>query len=99
TTQEQIFPIEADDAAVAATAEPVSIAVRAVNRARVQPGERVVVFGAGPIGQCVCLVARERGAEVLVIDLQESRLGLSREMGAETLVGSSHDEVLSAIRG
>ena len=44
------------------------------------------MLGAGPIGQCVCLVARERGAEVLVVDLQESRLALSREMGAETLV-------------
>ncbi len=95
--QDQVFPIEADDAAIAAMAEPVSIAVRAVNRARLQPGERVVVFGAGPIGQCVCLLARERGAEVLVIDLQESRLGLSREMGADTLAWSSHDEVVSAV--
>ena len=43
------------------------------------------MLGAGPIGQCVCLVARERGAEVLVVDLQERRLALSRAMGAETL--------------
>ena len=56
--------------------------MRAVNRARLERlGERVVVLGAGPIGQCICLVARERGAEVLVIDLQESRLGLSRVDG------------------
>ena len=39
------------------------------------------MLGAGPIGQCICLVARERGAEVLVIDLQESRLALSRAHG------------------
>ena len=43
------------------------------------------MLGAGPIGQCVCLVARERGAEVLVVDLQESRLELGRALGAETL--------------
>ena len=42
-------------------AEPLSIAVRAVHRARIAPGEKVVVLGAGPIGQCVCLLARERG--------------------------------------
>jgi threonine dehydrogenase-like Zn-dependent dehydrogenase len=96
--QEQVFPIAADDAAVASMAEPVSIAVRAVNRARVQPGERVVVLGAGPIGQCVCLVARERGAEVLVVDLQERRLGLSRVIGAETLVWSDSGEVVAAAR-
>ena len=80
-----MYPIQADDAAVAALAEPVSIAVRAVNRANIHPGERVVVLGAGPIGQCICLVARERGAEVLVVDLQDTRLALSRDMGADTL--------------
>ncbi len=95
--QDQVFPITAGDPAIAAMAEPVSIAVRAVGRAGVQAGERVVVFGAGPIGQCVCLLARERGAEVLVIDLQESRLALSRAIGADTLVWTGHDEVVSAV--
>ncbi len=55
--QEQVFPIEAARrAAVAALAEPVSIAVRAVQRGADRTGgERVVVLGAGPIGQCICL--------------------------------------------
>jgi L-gulonate 5-dehydrogenase len=96
--QEQVFPIAADDGAVAALAEPVSIAVRAVHRARIERGEHVVVFGAGPIGQCVCLLARERGAEVLMVDLQESRLGLSRDMGAEGLVWTDADSVVRAAR-
>jgi L-gulonate 5-dehydrogenase len=78
--------------------EPVSIAVRALNRAAVQPGERAVVLGAGPIGQCICLVARERGADVLVIDLQESRLALSREMGAQTHPWQGAQEVADFTR-
>jgi L-gulonate 5-dehydrogenase len=96
----QVYPIEVEDPAVAALAEPVSIAVRAVNRARIEPGtrERVVVLGAGPIGQCICLVALERGAEVLVVDLQASRLGLARAMGAETLVWTGAAEVVAAAR-
>jgi threonine dehydrogenase-like Zn-dependent dehydrogenase len=98
TDQEHVFPIAADDAAVASMAEPMSIAVRAVNRARIRSGERVVVLGAGPIGQCVSLVAVERGAEVLVVDLQERRLRLSRELGAQTLQWNSADEVVSAAR-
>jgi threonine dehydrogenase-like Zn-dependent dehydrogenase len=98
TPQGQVFPIHAEDPAVAAMAEPVSIAVRAVRRAAIQPGEHVVVLGAGPIGQCVCLVAREHGAEVLVIDLQESRLTLSRELGAETLVWTDPAEVVAFAR-
>ena len=96
--QRQVFPIDVDDPAIAALAEPVSIAVRAVNRAAIQPGEHAVVLGAGPIGQCICLVARERGAEVLVIDLQQSRLALSRRMGAETLHWHGADEVVAFAR-
>jgi len=96
--EEQVYPIRTDDPAVAALAEPVSIAVRAVNRAKVERGERVVVLGAGPIGQCICLVARERGAQVLVVDLQESRLELSRSMEAETLVWTGLDDVVAFAR-
>lgn len=96
--EEQVYPIRADDPAVAALAEPVSIAVRAVNRARVERGERAVVLGAGPIGQCIALVAAERGARVLVVDLQESRLGISRDMGAETLVWTGLDDVVAYAR-
>jgi threonine dehydrogenase-like Zn-dependent dehydrogenase len=96
--QSHAFPINVGEASVAAMAEPVSIAVRAVNRGRVSAGERVVILGAGPIGQCVCLLARERGAEVMVIDVQARRLALCREMGAETLVWSSADSVLEPVR-
>jgi L-gulonate 5-dehydrogenase len=96
--EEQVYPIRTPDGAVAALAEPVSIAVRAVNRAKVERGERVVVLGAGPIGQCICLVARERGARVLVVDLQESRLELSRSMGAEAVAWTGTDDVVAFAR-
>ena len=56
---EQVFPIQTADGATAAMAEPVSVAVHAVHRGRIIAGEHVIVFGAGPIGQCVALVAME----------------------------------------
>ena len=98
TGQDQVFPVQAQSPAVAAMTEPLSIAVRAVSRAALAPGERAVVLGAGPIGQCICLAACERRAEVLVVDLQESRLGLSQSMGAETLVWTDADAVIAAAR-
>jgi threonine dehydrogenase-like Zn-dependent dehydrogenase len=98
TDQEHVFPVSADDPAIAAMTEPVSVAVRAVQRGRIGAGEHVVVLGAGPIGQCVCLIARERGAEVLVVDLQEGRLALSKEIGADTLVWTDAAEVVAAAR-
>jgi L-gulonate 5-dehydrogenase len=95
---EQVFPIAVDDGALAAMAEPVSVAVRAVRRGRIEPGEHVVVLGAGPIGQCVSTVARERGADVLMVDVQESRLELAGALGADTLVWRGAEQVVEFAR-
>ena len=54
--------------ALTALVEPVSIAVRAVARGRVAPGEHVVILGAGPIGQALALAASDLGASALLVD-------------------------------
>jgi threonine dehydrogenase-like Zn-dependent dehydrogenase len=96
--QAQVFPVHTDDGAIAALVEPVSIAVRAVRRGAIAAGERVVVLGAGPIGQCLCLVARELGAQVLAIDVQPERLEQAAALGAETLPWTDGDRVVTAAR-
>jgi L-gulonate 5-dehydrogenase len=96
--ESQVFPIEVSEPVVAALAEPVSIAVRAVHRAQISEGERVVVVGAGPIGQAVALVARDHGAQALMIDLVPSRVELSVALGAEAIAWSEPEEVVAAAR-
>jgi len=64
--------------------EPASVAVHALNRARLQPGEQVVVFGAGPIGLATLTAAVHRGARVLSVDPVASRRDLAKRLGAET---------------
>ena len=81
----QVFPVGEQDPVVAAFCEPMSIAVRALERARVVAGEHVVALGAGPIGQAVALAARDRGAEVLMTDLVASRLETGHAAGVETI--------------
>jgi L-gulonate 5-dehydrogenase len=81
----QVFPVGDQDPAVAALIEPVSIAVRAVVRGRVAAGEKVVVFGAGPIGQSLAVACIDRGASVLLVDPLPSRLERGRGPGAELL--------------
>jgi threonine dehydrogenase-like Zn-dependent dehydrogenase len=93
----QVFPVGDQDPAVAALVEPVSIAVRAVARARIEAGENVVVFGAGPIGQAVATAAIDRGARVLLLDKLESRVERGKATGAELLaVGDGVDAVAAA---
>jgi L-gulonate 5-dehydrogenase len=83
-------------APIVALVEPLSIAVRAIERSRLESGEHVVVFGAGPIGQAICVLARERGAPVLMIDPVASRLEIGTKMGAETMLWS--DDIVEAAR-
>jgi threonine dehydrogenase-like Zn-dependent dehydrogenase len=96
--QAQVFPIDAPSPQIAALTEPVSIAVRAVRRARIEAEERVVVLGAGPIGQAVQVVSREHGATPLLVDPVHSRIDLSQEMGAEAIAWEDASDVVSAAR-
>jgi L-gulonate 5-dehydrogenase len=94
----QVFPIAGTTPEVTALVEPVSIAIRAVHRARIEEGERVVVLGAGPIGQSLLVAAQDRGASVLMVDLLPSRLETAGTLGADTVQWTSGDEVVARAR-
>ncbi|WP_214323815.1 NAD(P)-dependent alcohol dehydrogenase [Nonomuraea sediminis] len=74
-----------DDAA--ALIEPLSVGVWACRKARVEPGSRVLVTGAGPVGLLCMQAALAFGAtDVMITDINMARLRLARELGAsETL--------------
>ena len=92
----QVFPVGEQDPAVTALIEPVSIAVRAVVRGRVAEGEKVVVFGAGPIGQAIAVAAIDRGASVLLVDRVRSRLERGKPTGADLLAADEGSDPVSA---
>jgi len=58
----------------AAMVEFLAIGAHAVARARLTPGDRVLVVGAGPIGVAAAQFARADGAEVTLIDTRAARL-------------------------
>ncbi len=93
----QAYPVAVADPRLAAFVEPMSIAVRTVVRGRVAPGEHVLVLGAGPIGQAVAIAALDRGAEVLLVDRVESRLGRSAS-GAELAVAGEGEDLAARAR-
>lgn len=61
--------------------EPLAVACHDVARSRLVAGEKAVVIGGGPIGQLVAQVARSTGAEVLISEVNESRLAFARSNG------------------
>jgi S-(hydroxymethyl)glutathione dehydrogenase / alcohol dehydrogenase len=70
------------------------------NVARVQPGESVVVIGAGGVGLQVLAAARlAGGSPIIVVDRNASRLARAAERGADHVVDTSVDErVVRTIR-
>jgi L-gulonate 5-dehydrogenase len=90
----------ADDltAELAAFVEPVSIGLHMVERSGLGADDRIVIFGAGPIGQAVLLAASDRGARALVVDVVPGRLTRARENGAEVAMNAAMDDAPAAIR-
>jgi L-iditol 2-dehydrogenase len=71
------------DPGAAAIAEPLACALRGFGRARVEAGDRVVVFGAGPVGLMHVALAREAAAaEILVCEPNAERLERAAAWGA-----------------
>jgi L-iditol 2-dehydrogenase len=67
--------------------EPLSVALWACERGGVSAGDRVLVTGAGPIGQLSAQVAAARGAtEIVVTDVNRHRLELALRTGATRAV-------------
>jgi L-iditol 2-dehydrogenase len=74
-----------DDAA--ALVEPLSVAIWAHRTARLGAGSTVLVAGAGPVGLLVTQVAAALGAtEIIVSDVDASRLELARSFGATAVL-------------
>jgi len=66
-----------------ALVEPLAVAVHAVRRAQVQPGDRVLVVGGGPIGQSVVLALQGAAAGgIVVTEPTASRRELLDQLGA-----------------
>lgn len=71
--------------------EPVAVACHDVRLGEVVEGENCVVIGGGPIGLLIGLVAREKGAEVIVSELNTGRVQLTRSLGLRTVNPAEQD--------
>jgi L-iditol 2-dehydrogenase len=83
--QGNVIPIsEAVDPAVAALVEPFACVLRGQNALHIQPGEVVLVMGAGPIGVMHTKLAKARGAvRVIVSEPIPDRAAQAKRMGAD----------------
>ena len=79
-------------------AEPLVIAMHAVQQAEVKAGEHMAVTGAGQIGLLAAQYALTLGAVPIVVDPVEERLALARTLGVTHTLNPMSGDINDAIR-
>ena len=85
---------------VAALNEPMAVARHCVNRSQARTSDKVVVFGAGPIGLGAVIWLKLRGVrQVAVADVIPARLRTALAAGADAVIDSSREDVTARLAG
>jgi len=78
----------------AAFIEPLACVVWALQRIRVNPADKVLLIGSGPMGLLLVQALRHGNAsQIVVVDKQPSRLTLAQQMGATQTVLADENQV------
>jgi len=82
----------------AAMIEPLACSIHAVERARIEIGDVVVIAGAGTLGLGMIGAARLRSPSLLVsLDLLDYRLEIAQEMGADITINPSREDPIERV--
>jgi len=78
----------------AAMVEPAAVAAHALRRGKLELGDQVLIFGAGPIGLLVAAWAKVLGAaKILLIDVDVEKLRFARKLGYDHLYDAAQGDV------
>jgi propanol-preferring alcohol dehydrogenase len=71
---------------------------KAIKVARVAPAETVAIFGIGGLGHLAVQYARISGALVIAVDIEDSKLQMATELGADHVVNARTENPVAAIQ-
>lgn len=97
--RDKVLPIPDEmDFDTAVLVEPLAVGVHAVRRSGLAMGDRVLVFGVGPIGLMTLMAAKSLGAKkAIAVDILDGRLELAKEFGADAVCNPERDDVSEII--
>lgn len=79
--------------------EPVSIAMRAIQKADIKPGQSVAIVGGGPIGVLVLQLARLSGAyPIALLDVIPEKLEIAKRLGADHTFHSNDENIIEQVK-
>ena len=76
--------------------EPLAVACHDVRLSQLKAGEEVVVIGGGPIGMLIGMVARHKGAKVIISEVNTHRLEMAEKLGMAA-VNAKTENVLQKV--
>lgn len=93
------LPESLTDAEGAILVDACATSYHAVRRARVQPGETVLLLGLGGLGQASLRFLRLiSGLRIIAVDTTEHKLDLAREAGADVVVHAGQEDTAAVVR-
>jgi len=83
----------------AALIEPLACCVRGIDQAKVRTGDTVAIVGAGPIGLILLQLVKLAGASMVIqTDMEDARLKLARDLGADHTINVAEEDPVEAIK-
>lgn len=84
--------------ATATLVEPLAVMAHMLELVHIQPGDTVVVTGAGPIGMLCAATARASGAgRIFIADRLAHRLKIALTMGADCAIDTTQQSLIEAV--
>ncbi|NOZ64326.1 MAG: alcohol dehydrogenase catalytic domain-containing protein [Caldiserica bacterium] len=98
--EEALLPLpEEMDLEKAMLMEVLAIGVHSVDLANIQEGEKVAIFGCGPVGLAILLISRIRGAgEIFCSELIPDRRNIAKLLGANYVMDPREVDIVSFIK-
>ncbi len=79
--------------------EPTNCCLKAVKKAQVQPGQTVLITGAGPIGLMFIMLVKYFGARAIATDLLPSRIDKALAVGADAAFDARDPDLAAKVHG
>jgi len=78
--------------------EPMSVGYHGVNRGEVKETDTVLLIGCGTIGMGALCSAVRKGATVIALDIDDSKLEIAKNLGAAYIINSKKENALARIK-
>lgn len=90
---EKLIIAEGLDETLLTLVEPLTVGFHAADRAEVSDIDTVMVLGCGMIGLGAIISSSLRGAKVIAVDIDDSKIGLAENLGAEFGINSRSSDL------